>query len=383
MKRFFRMAIMILAAGGLLFLLYRYLTMEEPVRVAVGAAEYGRVEATVSNTRSGTVKACRRARLAPSIGGRIAELPVREGNRVQPNQLLLTLWNRDLAAQLDLAENELKAARAEVAEACKLAEESERDAERQKKLYERALLSESLLDKAVTRAGAGRAACDAAMARVEVFAARVDLARSRLEKTFLRAPFPGIVAEVNGELGEFITPSPVGIPTPPAIDLIDTTCLHVSAPMDEVDAPAIKTGMSARITLDAFPGRHLAGKVSRIAPYVLALEKQARTVEIEAIFTRREDMKDILPGYSADVEVILGTRDNCLRIPTEAVLDGEYVLVYDSASQTLHRHKIHTGLSNWQYTEVVSGLTDGDLVVTSVDREGVEPGAHVVHEKIP
>ena len=61
----------------------------------------------------------------------------------------------------------------------------------------------------------------------------------------LTAPFDGVVAEVNAELGEYVTPSPPGIPTPPAVDLIDDRCLYVTAPIDEVDAPEIRTGMPA------------------------------------------------------------------------------------------------------------------------------------------
>ena len=77
-------------------------------------------------------------------------------------------------------------------------------------------------------------------------------ARAALDKTRLTAPFGGTVAEINGELGEFVTPSPIGVPTPPAVDLIDTTSLYVSAPIDEVDAPDIRADMAAHISLDAF-----------------------------------------------------------------------------------------------------------------------------------
>ena len=89
--------------------------------------------------------------------------------------------------------------------------------------------------------------------------AQVEVATARLERTLLRAPFDGVIAEINGELGEFVTPSPVGIPTPPTVDLIDSTCLYISAPIDEVDAPAVRIGQQALITMDAFPGRKFPG----------------------------------------------------------------------------------------------------------------------------
>jgi HlyD family secretion protein len=200
-----------------------------------------------------------------------------------------------------------------------------------------------------------------------------------LERTRLTAPFAGIVAEVNGEVGEFVTPSPVGIPTPPAVDLVDISCLYVSAPMDEVDAPQIRVGMSANISLDAMAKQTFAGKVRRIAPYVLEIEKQARTVDVEVDFLCPEECEGMLPGYSADIEVILKENKTTLRVPTEAVLEGNKVLVFTS-DNTLQQREIKIGLSNWVWTEVTDGLVKGDEVVVSVERDGVEDGVDAVRD---
>jgi HlyD family secretion protein len=183
-----------------------------------------------------------------------------------------------------------------------------------------------------------------------------------------------VIAEVNGELGEFVTPSPVGIPTPPTVDLIDASCLYISAPIDEVDAPRIAAGLPARISLDAFPDRPFPGHVRRVAPYVLDQEKQARTVEIEAEFDSPEEA-GLLAGYSADVEVILDERDDTLRVPTSVILPDKTVYVLDPTTRTLESRPVETGLTNWEYTEVVRGLNEGERVVSSIDREGVRAGA--------
>ena len=208
--------------------------------------------------------------------------------------------------------------------------------------------------------------------------AAMAVAEKALERSRLRAPFAGTVAEINGELGEFITPSPVGIPTPPAIDLVDNSCLYIAAPIDEVDAPAIETGMPAEISMDAFPEQRFAGHVRRIAPYVLDIEKQARTVEVEAEFANPTER--LLPGYSADVEVILAARDNVVRVPTQAIIADGKVFVFDPGSGALAEREIETGIRNWEFTEVLRGLQAGDRVVLSVDREGVSDGAVVEAE---
>ena len=118
-------------------------------------------------------------------------------------------------------------------------------------------------------------------------------------------------------------------------------------------------------------GRQFKGKVRRVAPYVLDLEKQARTVEVEAAFTDQAETDNLLPGYSADIEVILDSRANVLRVPTEAVLEGHRVLVYDPQSGELQERQFKPGLANWKYTEISSGLNEGELVVVSVERKGV------------
>ena len=358
-----------------------YLSRPKPIAVAVKAVERGTVEATVSNTRAGTVKACRRARLAPAIGGQIAKLAVKEGDRVKTGQILLSLWNDDVTAQLQLAERETTAARATADQTCLLTDNAIREAKRLEALRKKGQISEQQADNAQTQAQAGQASCRAARANVQVSAARVSVARAAVERTLLRAPFPGVVGEVNGELGEFVTPSPTGVATLPAVDLLDTSCLYIAAPIDEVDAPQIKTGMTVRISLDAFPDKHFAGRVSRIAPYVLEVEKQARTVDVEALFTVAADYQSLRPGYSADLEIIIAVKHDVLRIPTEAVLEGHRVLVYNPATQLLEERHFKAGLSNWKYTQVLSGLSAGDLVVLSIDREGVKAGIRATVEK--
>jgi HlyD family secretion protein len=351
----------------------------KPVRVVVVAASRGPVAATVSNTRAGTVDACNRARLAPPLGGQIAHLPVKKGDAVKAGQVLLELWNEDLRAQLALQQRDRVAAQARTREACVRADVAAKDARRALSLRGQRLISEEQSDKAVGEADSTAAGCTAARENARVSQARVEVAQASLDRTILRAPFDGVIAEINGELGEFVTPSPVGIPTPPTVDVVDTSCLYISAPIDEVDAPAVKAGQKVLITLDAFPGRKFPGFVRRVAPYVLDVEKQARTVEIEAEIENPQ-ASNLLPGYSADVEVVLDTRENVLRIPTQALIEGKRVLVLDEAADVLRQREITAGVSNWEFTEIVKGLAEGELVVLSVDREGVHDGAAAIRE---
>lgn len=363
----------LLAAG---FFGWRYYSQPKPLQVSVVAVGYGRVDATVANTRAGSVKPCRRAKLAPQGGGQIARLLVKEGDRVVAGQVLLELWHVDLAAQIRLAEEQIDATQARRNEACAAAQAARREATRQRQLVAQGFVSAAAVDKVVSEADVREASCRAATAEIAAAHARLDTARAALSRTVLKAPFAGIVAEVTGEQGEYSTPSPPGIPTPPAIDLIDDACLFVSAPIDEVDAPKIKVGMPARIALDAFAGQHFAGRVRRIAPYVLEVEKQARTVEVEVVFTQPEAAGTLLVGYSADAEIILQSRDKVLRVPAQAILDGNRVLLLKDG--VLVERRLELGLSNWEFSEVRGGLQAGEQVVISLELEGVKAGAAAV-----
>lgn len=358
-----------------------YFSRPPAIAVSLHTVSSGTVVKTVSNTRVGTVKACRRSLLAPAIGGEVAILTVAEGNTVEAEQILLEIWNDDLKAELRLAQAGKKTTLEQVKQACVVAAGADREFKRLKGLSQKKLISEEKLDVAATDAEAKSADCARAKAQTEVSEAQIDVIRTQLERTIVRAPFAGVIAEVNAELGEFVTPSPPGILTLPVIDLLDLGCLYVSAPIDEVDAPPIVTGMSACVSLDAFPDRVCNGFVRRIAPYVLDREKQARTVEVEVEIKNPEDLRGLLPGYSADIEISIQEKKDVLRIPTEAVLEGHRILVYDGETGILEEREIETGISNWDFTEVLSGLRAGERIVLSVGREGVKHGVKAVPEE--
>src|SRR5512139_3613965 len=312
-RTWLRLVIVVLTVAALAYAGWHF-TRPQPPEVELATVARGPVEATVVNTRAGTVKACRRARLAPVAGGQIVKLWVKEGDRVKAGQPLLELWNRDLAAQRELATRQLATSEERRREACIMADNAERDDERTEQLAAKGFVSPQSGEDARAEARARQANCDALVADVKRAQAQIRVTLAGLERTTLTAPFAGIVAEVTGEVGEFTTPSPPGIPTPPAVDLIDDSCLYVSAPMDEVDAPKIKPGMPARIALDALPGKTFPGSVRRIAPYVTEVEKQARTVDVEVTFNNPDEVpKNLLAGYSADVEIVLEARDKVLR----------------------------------------------------------------------
>ncbi len=349
----------------------------QPVAVVLTAVDQGRVESSIANTRAGTVEACQRAKLSSTLGGRIEVLAVKEGDQVKKGQLLMKLWNDDQQAQSRLAQAQVETAKKRVAEACAVATNAEAEARRQASLAQQGFVSGSREEQARTEALARRAGCEAAQADVASTRARLAATQVEQARTVLVAPFDGRVAKIVGEVGEYSTPSPPGVQMPPAVDLIDERCLYVKAPMDEVDAPKITAGQRVRVRFDALPQKNFGGSVRRVAPYVVAVEKQARTVDIEVVLdppNATNPAPTLLVGYSADVEVVLAVRESVVRVPSAALLEGGRVLLAGTDG-TLQERTLKTGLTNWEFTEVLEGLQAGDRVVTSLEREGVKPGA--------
>jgi HlyD family secretion protein len=213
-RRLIKWGIVLLVVTGVSLLIWQRVR-PKPVEVTLRPVSKGTVERTAANTRAGTVKACRRARLSPSVGGQIAKLPVEKGDTVKQGELLLELWNQDLVSQSELARHELTSTRSRARAACVKAEVARRNADRLVTLRKRDVVTEERADNAVSEATALEAECRAAQSEIAVREARLNVLQAELERTRLTAPFDGVIAEINGELFEFVTPSPLGVATPP------------------------------------------------------------------------------------------------------------------------------------------------------------------------
>ena len=345
----------------------------EIVEVRTAAVERGLVEQTVSNTRAGTVRVRRRAELSPQIGGLVVALPHREGDWVEAGEVVVRLDDSAQLAELESARTTVEAAAAQADEACLAAELAEKELVRLESLHSMGIASDQNLDLLRTDRDRTRAGCTAARAAVGQAVARVGSVEVQLAFTELRAPFSGTIAELSTEIGEYITPSPPGLPIPPVIDLLDPASTYVSAPIDEVDAERVQVGQAERVTGDSRPDTTISATVERVAPYVLDILEQNRTVEVEVRLDDAEGMRGVLPGTSADVEIILESRQDTLRIPASAVAEGGGVLVLRNG--VLEEGTVDVGLRNWRFAEVLGGLAPGDQVVVVRNSPDIKAGA--------
>ena len=341
-----------------------------PIEVEVATVGRGTVEDAVTNSQAGTVKARLRARVGAERAGRVAAIPHREGSRVRAGEPLLLLDESTARTQLEVVGRDLEAAHAAAGAAGAAATLARQQHERTASLFKSSLVSQGEMDLAKSRLESAEAELEGAEAREQRARSAVRLGQDELDHLRVLAPFDGVVSQRMVEVGE-----PV-VPGQPVLEVVGLDRLYVSAPLDEIDIGRVREGLPARVTLDPYRGRVWQGAVSRVSPVVNDVREQNRTLEVEVEMRPDPTAPQPKPGTSADVEIILARRDSVLRVPTNAVIEGKRVLVIENG-QAVSRD-VKTGLKNWDWTEIVDGLGEGKTVITSLERQGVKPGARVV-----
>ena len=397
-----RVAIWLIVLGGAATAGGYFLLRETPLDVTVDPVRRGVVEQTVAAITSGTVMPPRRAMVAAATLGVISRVHVQEGDRVAAGDLLVELEHAELDAQVALAEANLKVGRsrleqvriaaqiyreiaaAQLAQSAAQLDQTEGDFERLRALAARNAVSQSDYDKASLALRVARETKIAAEARqkenlvreeevrsaeaaIEQLEAALRLAEAARDRAFVRAPFDGVVAAVNLKEGEGVA---MGLPL---AQLVQDEGCYIEAPFDEANAAQIHLGQTVRIEVDAYPDKAFHGEVSYIAPVVAINMDLTRTLNIKV--SVKETPELFLPGMSADVTIITESKENTLYVPSESLIRDQIAYLIDQ--DRVVRRDVETGIGNWESREILSGLDEGEMVITSVAIRGLRPGVRV------
>lgn len=393
-------AALVLAAA--VFAFYRF---SGGVEVDVFEAKSGPIEEYVTAVSAGTVKSRRESTLSAEVGGRVAAVRAAEGDRMRKGDPLAVLSDPELDRQVEAARADLLSAQeglrqsearreeidrrylAEAARAANNLRKAKDDHRRAVELFRGGFLSKSDMEQADVRlanaeeesriAAAGEAAVQAADREIESLRARVEAARAkaagasdRREKLKIVAPYAGIVIRKTVESGEVKTPGA------PLFVLADPGDIYIEAPIDESESAKIKVGQKARLHPDAYLGETFAGEVSEIKPTVEVSKEVSRANTIRLLAP--SPPKPLRLGMSVDVEVLTGGKDNVILAPSAAVMEREgRKFVYVVQDGKAVRRDVTTGISNWEMTEVLSGISPGDAIITSLEIKNLSPGRRV------
>jgi len=306
---------------------------------------------------TGLIEAWNKINITPDVGGKIAKIYVEEGDRVQKGQLLAELDTRAIRLQLEQA----KAGYA-------VAEANHRDAQRNMERMER-LKSENAVSQ--QQYEQLELAFDAADAQLQQARAALNLANHNLDVSIMKAPFRGVVASKNAEVGDVINPLMGGFsPSSGVLTLMDFSQVKIEIEVSSQNIARIKKGMTALTRVDAFPDRTFPGKVS-----IVNLTADPMTRKFGVRITVDNPDLSLRPNTFGQVTLEVITHENSLVIPQIAVLENKYVFVAQD-NNTVMRKEVTLGLQNTDMVEVVAGIDVGDLVVVD-GNYGLEEGSKI------
>lgn len=331
-----------------------------PVEVSlVTATKISPSESSAVLTGSGYVVAQRKASVASKATGRLVYLGVVEGDAVKKGDIIARLEDNDISAQLEQAKANLQFNEAGLTDA-------KNNFERQQKLLKSGASTQIQYD-------AAEANYKKVLASIQVAKAQVTAAEVALENTRIRAPFDGTVLTKNADVGEIVSPLGASSTSRAAVvTMADMSSLQVEVDVSESNIQRIMAGQDCEITLDAYPDVRYPGFVDKIVP---TADRSKATVLVKVAF-RKYDSR-VLPEMSTKVLFLKNAVDEkslaekpVLVVPFTAIkkVGGkEYVfkVINDKAAAV----EIKTGRVIGDYTEIVSGITEGERVIGKITEQ--------------
>ena len=290
--------------------------------VAVQFARVRREDITARVRAPGKIEPRTQVKVSADVMGKIVQLPVKEGDRVKQGQLMLQLDD----TQYRSAHNQARAAHASAEARLSETESSlkvvQANYQRQKALFEQKLLSQAEWDQANTNYESARAAVATAREEVSRSQAALEGALDNLSKCRFLAPFEGVVSALNVEAGEVVITGTMNNPGTQILVVSDLSRMLVRADVDETDVVDLKVGQKAKITVDALPDTSFVGTVTEIgntAKRTITAGSEGQTnFEVKVVFD--QDVPQVRPGMTADVEIETGTHAKTLGVPIQAVV---------------------------------------------------------------
>jgi RND family efflux transporter MFP subunit len=356
------------------------------VRSAVARAAGGEPGVGSVLDASGYVTARRQATVSAKVTGKVVEVLIEEGQRVDENAVLARLDDTEARAQLSLNQSQLALARSQVAEIQAMLAQAERDFVRQNDLHARQLVSEQSLDAARAQRDMLRARLGSTREQILVAQESVDVAKVQLDNTVIRAPFAGVVIAKSAQPGEMISPisagggfTRTGIGT-----IVDMDSLEIQVDVNESFINKVAPGQPVEAMLNAYPEWKIPGQVIAIIP---TADRSKATVKVRIAIKSRD--RRIVPDMGVRVSFLdpVGLEPTGARraapapgvlVPKEAMatVDGKTGTVFVVASDTVQRRSVTLGAESAAGRVVLSGLREGERVVLSPP-ESLRDGAVV------
>jgi HlyD family secretion protein len=384
----------------------------QPVAVAFWDMKKIAINETVTGVATGYVEPAKRLSLQPEISARIREVKVKRGDRVKAGQVLVVLDDADIRDQILALDAAIPLFEARVKQAKAHAAQLKLDFARAERLHEAGSLTVQQFENAKMAIDLGSAEGDAADSALRQARVNRDIAAATLRKTRVIAPFDGLLLDSTLEAGQlwgglaaalpagalaagFGRPEAVGMmpeastllsqaqgsgPAQGQMELADDSQMFVIVDVDENDYGKLRIGQPASLTIEALGKRKAAGSVVEIFPFISRALDQNRTSRVK-IRLGSDREAGIVPGMSVNAEILISSRNDVLAAPTAAILvRPRGKVVYRVAGGKLEETVVKTGISNWEWSEITSGLAIGDRIAKPPENAALKDGLRVVEK---
>lgn len=333
-----------------------------------------------SVTATGTVNPVTTVLVGTQVSGTIKHIYVDFNSPVKKGQIVAQIDPATFEAQVEQSRASLLAAQSNLQKAEATLIDAKRTLERNRLLFSKGLIARSDLDSAETNYETAKAQAETAKAQAEQAKASLKIAETNLMYTRIVSPVDGIVISRNVDVGQTVAAS---FQTPTLFTIAqDLTKMEIHCNVSEADIGRVKTGQIAEFTVDAYPDTIFKGKVYQIRNAPITIQNVV-TYDV-VVKVENPDLK-LKPGMTANISIIVETKRDILKIPNAALrfrppemekdkrpLKGKGVWMIDNGKLT--RREITLGISDGSYTEVRSGLNEGDgVIVEALTRERKKP----------
>jgi HlyD family secretion protein len=366
-------ALGLVVVGALAALMPR-LVAKKPVVVGTVRVERGTVRDVVSSSTAGEIVPRKHATVRAELAARVVTVKHERGERVRRGEAVVLLDAADLEARVEQAQATLRAQEAQRAQAEVRAQAAARAAERARALAQKGAGTSQLSDDTAAEEHAAREAARAAEGMIAQAQAALRVSRVARGRAEIAAPFDGLLIDVTPDPGDELSPGA------PVFEIIDDSRLRVEASVEEADATRVRVGQPATLTLDALPGRPIAGVLAEVGPAVRKDLKGARTlpIEVEVADVKAATAAGLRSGMSADVEIIVAQKADTVSLPTNVIIGrGAKRTVFVVDEGRARTRTVEVGLSNWDRSEILSGVKLGDEVVATLNMKELEDGVRV------
>lgn len=321
---------------------------------------------------TGRVTAVSRAQIGSPVTGVVLERRVKEGDLVQPGDVLAVLRADELeaavreaeAAVAQLQQSTRPQAQASLREAQARLAQASREAQRRRELFQQMMITREAMEQAIQAETIARSAVEQALLSARSLGAgnpgeaaaraRVASAKAQLAKTTIRAEVAGSVLTRNAEPGDLVQPGRV------LFEIARAGDTEVVVPLDEKNLEVLTIGQAAMCIADAYPARPFPAKVSFIAPSV---DPQRGTVDVRLSVTPVPEF--LRQGMTVSVNVETGRRARAIVVPNDALAgtDGKRAALWLVINGRATRRQVQLGLRGLTETEVTAGLQAGQWIL--------------------